>query len=200
MSPSAPQLAVVSATQTVAEPAGGDIDWLWNTLTVSGPAETVARFRSVASGTNAAPWHVDLDYEEARLLAPMASAGVEARLLARELRELIARRQERIRTNWAGPGGCPFDLHRLVPVPQAVLAQGEGSSSAQSWLRTHWGTVKPLRHVEVLDRLEDKRLRRSAKIAMRFQSADWTPWQAVRQLRADWRQLVFDVRPDYGGA
>ena len=198
MSSSAPQLAVVSG-RAVAEPISGDIDWLWNTLTISGPAETVARFRSVASGTNAAPWHVDLHHEEARLLAPMASAGVEARLLARELREVIARRQERIAANWAGPGGCLFDLHRLVPVPQAVLAQGEGSSAAQHWLRTHWGTVKPLRQVRALHRLEDKRLRRSAKIAMRFQSADWTPWQAVRQLRADWRQLVFDVRPDYGG-
>ena len=75
----------------------GEIDWLWNTVTISGPADTVGRFRAVAQGTNAAPWHVDLDHEEARLLAPMASAGIEARLLAREIRDVLARRHDRVR-------------------------------------------------------------------------------------------------------
>ena len=71
-------------------------DWLRTSLTVSGPAAEVARFRDAARGTGAVPWHLDLDHEEARLLAPMAAAGLEARLLARELREVIAARHERI--------------------------------------------------------------------------------------------------------
>jgi hypothetical protein len=32
----------------------------------------VARFRAAARGTNAAPWSLDLNAEEARLFAPMA--------------------------------------------------------------------------------------------------------------------------------
>ena len=195
----AAERAVGVAGQADTQPTSGAIDWLWNTVAVSGPAGTIARFRSAARGTNAAPWHIDLDHEEARLLAPMASGGIEARLLARELREVIAARQQRIRAAWAGPGRCPFDLHRLAPVPPRILQLGDDDPEALDWLRAHWGTTRPLRHVRVLDRLDDKRLRRSARFTVRFQSAEWTPWQAIRQLRADWRQLVFDVRPDYGG-
>jgi site-specific recombinase XerD len=55
--------------------APADTDWLLNRLTVSGPAAEVARFRAAARGTSAVPWSLDLDQEEARLLAPMASAG-----------------------------------------------------------------------------------------------------------------------------
>ncbi len=79
-------------------PSGGEplapaqTDWLLNRLTVSGPAGKVTRFRAAAQGTNAAPWHLNLDEEEARLFAPMATGGVEARVLARELREVIAAR------------------------------------------------------------------------------------------------------------
>ena len=180
------------------EPPKGDYDWLWTTVTVSGPAGTVARFRETAQGTNAAPWHVDLDYEEARLLAPMASAGIEARLLARALREVIAARQERISARWSGPGGCAFDLHRLVPVPPEILVLGSGDPTSLRWLRENWGTERPPRQVTVVNGLEDKRLRRSARFGVRFQSADWTPWQAILRLRQDWRELVFDVKPDYG--
>ena len=175
-----------------------DIDWFWTTVTVSRPAGTVARFRRTACGTNAAPWHVDLDYEEARLLAAMASAGAEARLLARALREVIAARQERVSSHWAGPGRCLFDLHRLVPIPADILALGSGDPASLRWRQENWGTAKPLRHVTILDRLEDKRLRRSARFSVRFQSADWTPWQAILRLRREWHELVFNVRPDYG--
>ena len=37
--------------------------------------------RRRARGTGGVPWHFDLDQEEARLFAPMASAGPEARML-----------------------------------------------------------------------------------------------------------------------
>ena len=58
-------------------------DWLRNLLTVSGPAAEVRRFHAAARGTNAIPWHLDLDYEENRLLAPMATL-VAALELCRE--------------------------------------------------------------------------------------------------------------------
>ena len=119
-------------------------------MTISGPAGAVGRFRAAAQGTNAAPWYLDLDHEEARLLAPMASAGIEARLLAREIRDVLARRHDRVRALWDSPGRCPFDLHRLVPIPPSILALGVDDPVALRWLRTHWGTTRPLRSVEVL--------------------------------------------------
>jgi hypothetical protein len=160
----------------------------------------VARFREVARGTGAIPWQLDLDHEEARLLAPMAAAGIEARLLARELRETIAARHERVLALWSQPGCCPLDLHRLIPVPAAILQLGEDSAVAQTWLWTHWGTTQPLRQVRIVDEQPDRRLRRAALIKYEFWSADWTPWQAMRRLRRDWPTLSLDVRPHYDDA
>jgi len=175
-------------------------DWLRTSLTVSGPAAEVARFRDAARGTGAVPWHLDLDHEEARLLAPMAAAGLEARLLARELRDIIAARHERILALWAQPGRCPLDLHRLIPVPGAMLQRGEDSPTAQAWLRRHWGTTQPLRQVRIIDQDTDRRLRRSARTTFEFRSADWTPWQAIAQLRRDFPHLIFVAQPHYDDA
>ena len=117
-------------------------------------------------------------------------------MLARELREAMAAQHDRVLASWAGPGGCPFDLHRLVPIPPHVLQHGQGDPAALRWLWAHWGTTKPLRQVRVLDN-EDRRLRRAARVTYSFLSADWTPWQAIRCLRRNWPTLVFDIRPDY---
>ncbi len=178
-------------------------DWLRARLTVSGPAAEVARFRQAAQGTGGIPWHLDLDHEEARLLAPMAMLGPAARALARELRAVIAARHDRVLARWGEPGGCPLDLHRLIPVPGAILRLGEDAPAAQHWLWAHWGTKQPLRQVQLLEEHGDRRLRRSARVVYAFVSADWTPWQAILRLRADWPQLVFDAQPRYaegGGA
>lgn len=185
--------ALLSKPLTLATP-----DWLSNRLAISGPAASVTRFRAAAQGTNAAPWHLDLDEEEARLFAPMATGGADARILARELREVIAARHDRVLTSWAGPGSCPLDLHRLIPIPGAILQLGEHDPAAQRWLWAHWGTMQTLRDVRVLDDT-DKRLRRSARMTMAFFSADWTPWQAIVRLRRDWPELIFDMQPHYGG-
>ena len=171
-------------------------DWLLNVLTVSGPAGEVACFREAARGTGGVPWHLDLDHEEARLLAPMASVGAEARMLARQLREVIAARHDRLLAQWREPGLCPFDLHRLVPVPYGILQLGEDASQAQDWLRAHWGTTQ-LRAVRIREEGADRRLRRKAEIIYEFHSADWTPWQAVLRLRREWPKLVLTVRPSY---
>lgn len=177
-----------------------DPDWLFNRLTVSGPAGEVVRFRAAAQGTGAAPWNFDLEAEEARLLAPMAAGGAEARTLARLLRDVIARRHDRVLARWQERGGCPFDLHRLVPVPHRILLLGDDAPEAQAWLRAHWGTTWPLRHVRLLDAEPDRRLRRTARLHYEFWSADWTPWQAILRLRRDWPRLVFVVAPRYDDA
>ena len=172
------------------------IDWLLNVLTVSGPAGEVARFRAAARGTGGVPWHLDLDHEEARLFAPMAAGGPEARMLARQLREVIAARHDRLLARWHEPGRCPFDLHRLVPIPDGILRLGEDAPEAQDWLWAHWGTSR-LRAVRVREEGADRRLRRKAEIVYEFRSADWTPWPAILRLRRDWPKLVLTVRPCY---
>lgn len=175
-------------------PAG--TDWLLNILTVGGPAAEVARFREAARGTGGIPWHLDLDHEEARLFAPMASGGPEARMLARQLREIIAARHDRLIARWREPGLCPFDLHRLVPIANTVLRLGEDDPQSQGWLRSHWGTTQ-LRAVRIREEGADRRLRRKAEIVYEFRSADWTPWQAILRLRRDWPKLVLTVQPLY---
>ena len=51
------------------------------------------------------------------------------RALARELREVIAARHDLVLARWHEAGGCPLDLHRLVPIPGAIL-QGSRHGSA----------------------------------------------------------------------
>ena len=88
----------------------------------------------------------------------MAAAGVDARVLAAELREAIAVHHQRVLEQGAA---CPFDLHRLLPVPDDVLRLGPDDPVSQRWLWEHWGTLWPLRHVRRID-AADRRLRRSA--------------------------------------
>ncbi len=149
-----------------------------------------------ARGTGGIPWQLDLDHEEARLFAPMASAGSDGRVLARQLREVIARRHDRLLARWREPGGCPFDLHRLLPIPEPVLQLGEDDPQAQNWLWAHWGTTR-LRAVRIREEGADRRLRRKAEIVYEFRSADWTPWRAVLRLRRNWPKLVLTVQPRY---
>ena len=181
-----------------------DADWLRHTLTLSGPAADVVAFQAKARGPSAIPWHLDLDHEEMRLLALMAAAGPAARGLARELRAQLAAHQERVLAAAAQPGGCcPLDLHRLVPIPSRLLMRGMDAPESRLWLWTQWGTLQPLRHVRVLEHVADARLKRVARVAWEFWSADWTPWRAITRLRQDWPGLMFDVRPHYddgGGA
>ena len=93
---------------------------------------------------------------------------------------------------------CPLDLHRLIAVPARVLRLGPDNPASLRWLQTHWGTSQALRHVRVLDGDADRRRRRTAVVTYAFYSADWSPWQALLRLRADWPSLVFELRPEYG--
>ena len=193
-----PDRPIPASNQRAVGNAVTHIDWLRHVLTVSGPATCVMRFRQAARGHGAIPWQLDLDREEARLLAPMVTEGIEARLLARQLREVIETNHARALAAAHRPGGCPLDLHRLVPVPDPILRLEQDDPDATRWLWAHWGTTLPLRQVRVLDRHADRRLRRSARFVVEFWSADRTPWQAIRRLRRDWADLIFDIRPCYG--
>ncbi len=181
-------------------------DWLHHRLTVSGPAEDVAALQAVASGAGVIPWGLpDLDVVEedqrlALLRPPDGSPGLRpasARVLARLLREAVARHHERVLEAAGRSRACPFDLHALLTVPGAILRRGPADPASIAWLRAHWGIVQPLRQVSLLPRPADGRLHRSARRDYAFWSADWTPWAAIDRLRQGWPRLVFDIRPDY---
>ena len=118
--------------------------------------------------------------------------------LARELREVIAARHDRVLARRHEAGGCPLDLHRLVPIPGTILQLGEDVPAARHWLWRHWGTTQKLRPSWVLEENGDRRLCRLARVVCEFLSADWTPWQAILRLRRDWPTLVLAVQPHYG--
>ncbi|MBW4023840.1 MAG: hypothetical protein HIU92_12030 [Proteobacteria bacterium] len=184
-------------------------DWLRHTLAVTGPAEDVARLAAAAEGSGVIPWfYPDLDTMEedqrlALLRPPDGSPGLPpaaARVLARQLREAVARRHEQVMAAAAAGRGCAFDLHALLPVPGAILRRGPADPAARAWMRAQWGVIQPLRRVERLPGSGDGRRRRAARIDYGFWSADWTPWAAISTLREAWPHLAFDIRPQYDDA
>lgn len=54
-------------------------------------------------------------------------------------------------TRWHAAGGCPLDLHRLIPISDAILALREDAPAARQGLWAHWSTTQPLRQVRVLE-------------------------------------------------
>ena len=200
------EAAAPAVLPEVGEVAPAATDWLRNTLTVRGPAEAMAGFRGAAAGSGVIPWQLDLDRLEEDWFLPMAAPpdGVRAislsgaRILARRLREATAARHARALERLArGEGSCPFDLHRLHPVPPAVLQLGPDDPASQAWLWTHWGTTRALRHVRALPARLDGRRKYTDALAVKFWSADWSPWRAIVRLRRDWPKLTFDLAPDY---
>jgi hypothetical protein len=181
------------------------VDWLRNTLTVTGPAERVEDFQAAAAGPGVIPWTLDLAGLEEDFLLPMAAPqdGVRAislagaKILARRLRDAVALNHQRALARMATDRRCPFDLHRLLPVPAAILALGSAEDVSRDWLRAHWGVARPLRHVQALPSTLDGRKKRMGQFRVGFWSADWSPWQALAQLRRAWPDLSLDLQPDY---
>ena len=184
-------------------------DWLRHDLIVTGPTDDVAALHEAAAGAGAISWHypdADLEDEDrlhSLLNPPDGSAGLSlqgARALSRALRQAAEAHHRRVLTaGMSGSRACPFDLHALLPVPARLLRLGPHDPASLAWLRRHWGTVQALRHVRLRDDKRDRRLRRSARLHYEFWSADWTPWVAMAALRQRWPDVVFDIRPDYGG-
>jgi hypothetical protein len=193
-------------------------DWLHHRLLVAGPAADLADLRAKAAGAGTVPWHLDFDKMEEDLfhllVAPPARAGAlgfagrflslaGARILAGQLRAAAVRRHALAVARVGHSKVCPFDLHALVPVPNAVLRCGPDDPESLAWLWTHWGTTQALRHV-----VEDEAaagmmaVRRPAAPgeavwAVTFWSADWTPWRALALIAERWPTLRFETRPSY---
>lgn len=175
-------------------------DWLYHHLDVGGASEAVAAFARAAAGAGTIPWVLDLDRLEEDYFLRLASGrdrtlSVDgARMLAAELRDAVATRHALAVARVGRSTACPFDLHALLPVPEAVLRLGPDDESAASWLWAHWGTTQALRHVA---RMPAGKRGAGPGLRLSFWSADWTPWRALAALRAAWPGLRLEVRPVY---
>jgi hypothetical protein len=181
-------------------------------MTITGAEGMVAAFRLAAAGAGIIPWQLDVDAlaEDWFLLLAAPPAPQQrtvslagARVLAGQLREAVAARHAAAIARVGRSRACPFDLHALLPVPDAVLRLGPDHPDALVWLWQHWGTTEALRHVaEDPVAAGDPRDAGAGEAVFRvgFWSADWTPWRALLRLCAAWPALRFDIRPSYDAA
>jgi hypothetical protein len=122
-------------------------DWLYHHLTISGPVEIVENFATAARGAGVTPWHLDTAALEEDIFvravsqpASQRNLTVEGcRILARQFRERVEARQARAAALVGHSQNCPFDLHALLPVPEAILMLGPTHPQALAWLAAHWG-------------------------------------------------------------
>jgi hypothetical protein len=188
-----------------AQPCAAAPDWLYHHLVVSGPADAVAAFAAAARGSGVIPWRLDFaDIEETVFtLAVSQPAGrrglsVEGcRILARQFRDKVEARQARAAALVGHSLACPFDLHRLLPLPDAILQLGPAHPDALAWLAAQWGISDRLRQVVVRDNATaGRRLPRGhTVIGYGFFTAGATPHAAIAQLATRWPALRLTVRP-----
>ena len=82
-----------------------------------------------------------------------------ARILARRLRNSVTLQQQRALLRATTDQSCPFDLHRLLPVPPAILRLEPEDPQSRGWLWRHWGTTRALRYIRLLPSPADRRNR-----------------------------------------
>jgi hypothetical protein len=199
--------ALTRAAPLAPGPAPGTApDWLYHRLTVSGPAETVARFAAAARGAGITPWQLDFAAIEEDVFARAVSqlairqnhltvAG--CRILARQFRERVEMRQARAAALVGQSLACPFDLHALLPVPAAILQLGPSDPTSLAWLSAHWGIGDRLRQVAVRpDATTGRRLRKThAVIGYGFFTYGETPHAAITRVGERWPGLRFWLVP-----
>jgi hypothetical protein len=181
-------------------------DWLHHRLLVTGPTADVSALQTAAAGAGTVPWQIDHDRLEEDLfhllVAPTRSLSMTgARILAGQLRAAAAHRHALAMARVGHSRACPFDLHALVPVPDAILQHGPDNPEALAWLWANWGTTQTLRHVvedeTAAATLQGRPAPGAGVWVVTFWSADWTPWRALAQIAARWPSLRVDTRPTY---
>jgi hypothetical protein len=194
-----------ASRQLAAQDAAAVPDWLYHHLTVSGPVDAVAAFAAAARGSGVIPWRLDFaDVEETVFtLAVAQPAGrrtltVEGcRILARQFRDKVEAHQARAAALVGNSLACPFDLHRLLPVPDSILQLGPAHPDALAWLAAQWGVGDRLRQVMVRENATaGRRLPRGhTVIGYGFFTGGDTPHTAVSQLAARWPALRLVLQP-----
>ncbi len=195
-------------------PAPARPAWLYHHLTITGPAAAAWDFAAAARGPGVTPWRIDgavLEEDVFNLAVgqPPARRALDVagcRILARQFRDRVEARQARaVALVGRGRGGaasqaCPFDLHTLLPVPDAILRQGPTHPAALAWLAAHWGVGDGLRHVAARpDPRPGRRLPRDhAVIGYGFFTGGDTPDAAIARLAPRWPalRLALQPRPD----
>jgi hypothetical protein len=186
---------------------GGDAapSWLYHHLTVSGPGVALKAFAAAARGAGVIPWRFDLDrFEEDVFLRAATVPAAERRLsiegchrLARQFRSLVEAHLARAAARVGYGRECPFDLHTLLPVPDAILALGATHPDALRWLAAHWGVTDRLRQVVLRPgATAGRRLPRGHDVVgYGFFTPGETPDRAITMLTTRFGALRFALRP-----
>jgi hypothetical protein len=165
----------------------------------------VAAFAAAARGAGVIPWRLDFaDIEETVFtLAVSQPAGRRSltvdgcRILARQFRDKVEAHQARAVARLRDSLACPFDLHRLLPVPDSILQLGPAHPDALAWLAREGGIADRLRQVVVrANATAGRRLPRGhTVVSYGFFTAGDTPHAAVSRLAARWPALRLIVQP-----
>jgi hypothetical protein len=184
-------------------------DWPYHHLTISGPVELVQKFAAAARGSGVVPWRLDGSEIEDTVFNLAVSQPVRdrkltvegCRILARQFRDRVEARQAQAAALVGHSLACPFDLHTLLPVPDAILQLGPSYPTALAWLATHWGVPDRLRQVaEQSKPTTGRRLPRNhAVIGYGFFTTGETPHAAITRLAGQWPGLRFSLVPRPAG-
>jgi hypothetical protein len=151
----------------------------------------VGAFAAAARGSGITPWQLDYAAIEDDIFVRAVSQSQPAsrrnltmegcRILARQFREKVEMRQARAAALVGQSLACPFDLHALLPVPEAILLLGPSYLTALSWLAAHWGMTDRLRQVSLRNKATTGRRRpaRHAVIGYSFFTHRETPRAAI---------------------
>jgi hypothetical protein len=151
------------------------------------------------------PWQLDFAAVEEDIFIRAVSQPVRernltvegCRILARQFRERVEARQARAAALIGRSQACPFDLHALLPVPEALLQLGPTDPAALAWLAAHWGvTDRPRQVIEREKATTGRRLaKRHAVIGYGFFTAGETPDVAIARLVPRWPALRLVLQP-----
>ena len=177
-------------------------------LALSAGAPAGRHRRQAAAGAGVIPWQHGLGRAEEDwfhlLVAPppplTRSLSLEgARILAGQLRTAAEERLRLVAERSGESRACPLDLHRLLPMPEAVFRFGPEHPEARAWPWSHWGTTEAPRYVVELPvpKRGQPSKRDPGLLWLGFWSTDWTPWPAMRQLREHWPKRRLAVQPHY---
>ena len=178
-------------------------DWLYHHLTISGSADAVEQFAAAARGAGITPWRLEGSHIEDTVFNLAVSQPARdrnltvegCRILARQFRDRVEAHQARAAARVGSSRACPFDLHTLLPVPDAILQLGPDHPQARAWLVAHWGVTDRLRQVTIRSKASTGRRLPTGHTVMGygFFTSGETPHVAITRLGADWPGLRFQL-------